>query len=86
MKHIAVEMSTEELHKVWEAYHTLQNFLDKVLSPNELYQAEFVHGLEESLHDVQHGNVTEVQSFDDFIISRSLSCRCHEGLSYDFFL
>jgi hypothetical protein len=67
MQNIAIEISTEELRNVWQAYHTLERFLEKFLSPNELYQTEFLQGLQESLNEVQSGEVTEVQSFADFI-------------------
>jgi hypothetical protein len=48
MSTITLEISEQELEKVVAAYKTLQAFLEKVVSPNEIYQSEFLAGLEES--------------------------------------
>jgi hypothetical protein len=46
---------------------TLQLFMKKILSPNELYQTEFLQGIQEAIHDVQSGRIKEVSTFEDFI-------------------
>jgi hypothetical protein len=41
--------------------------MEKILSPNELYQTEFLQGIQEAIHDVQSGRIKEVGTFEDFI-------------------
>ena len=60
-------MSEEEFQNIYQAYQILQDFLEKFLSPNELYHKEFVHGIQEALHEVNTGQVTQINSFEDFI-------------------
>jgi len=36
MKNIAIDISKEELQHVWQAYQTLQLFMEKILSPGGL--------------------------------------------------
>jgi hypothetical protein len=67
MSTIAIKLTEEQLTKIIEAYRTIQEFLSKALSPNELYHAEFLDGLRESDEDIRQGNLKEVKSFDDFI-------------------
>ncbi|MEI6260189.1 MAG: hypothetical protein WCR46_09805 [Deltaproteobacteria bacterium] len=67
MRNITIEMSGEELKHVLQAYQTLQLFMEKILSPNELYQTEFLQGIQEAIHDVQSGRIKEVSTFEDFI-------------------
>ncbi len=62
-----IEISEEELKGVMQAYHALQAFLEKTVSPNELYHSEFIRGLQEALGDVKTGRVQEVHNFDEFI-------------------
>ncbi|MBI4811285.1 MAG: hypothetical protein HY800_07600 [Ignavibacteriales bacterium] len=67
MSTIAVTLTEEQLNKVIEAYHTIQVFLSKALSPNELYNSEFLNGLRASKENIRRGDVKEVDSFSDFI-------------------
>jgi len=67
MKSITLQISEEELRKVTEAYKTLQNFLEKIISPNELYTDEFLEGLQEAQTEVDDKTTVEVKSFADFI-------------------
>ncbi len=67
MKNITLEISEEELREVAKAYRTLQNFLEKIVSPNELYTDEFLEDLLEAQADVKDKNFVEVKSFADFI-------------------
>jgi len=48
MGKITIEISEDEILKIAEAYKTLQNLLDKIISPNELYNDEFLKGLQEA--------------------------------------
>ncbi len=67
MKNITLEVSEEELREVTKAYKTLQNFLEKIISPNELYTDEFLKGLQESRKEVKNKEFIEVNDFADFI-------------------
>ena len=67
MGNITIEISEEEFRGVLQAYKTLQTFLEKMTSPNELYQATFLQGLQEALDDVKAGRLKEVNSFEDFL-------------------
>ncbi len=67
MKSITLEISEDELREVTEAYKTLQNFLGKILSPNELYKEEFLEGLQEAQTDLKNKDFSEVTNFADFV-------------------
>ncbi|CAN5624689.1 hypothetical protein BH24ACI2_BH24ACI2_08840 [soil metagenome] len=67
MAEITIQISEEELKGVMQAYQTLQNFLEKITSPNELYQAEFLEGLREAQAEVQKSQTSEVKIFADFV-------------------
>jgi hypothetical protein len=67
MKSITLQISEEELSEVTKAYKTLQNFLEKIISPNELYTDEFLKGLQEAQTEVENKEFTEVKDFADFI-------------------
>ena len=67
MPNVRIEISEEEFAKVLEAYKTLQTFMEKIVSPNELYQAEFLEGLEDALTQVETGDIDEVTSYEDFV-------------------
>ena len=56
MSEITVQLSESELKKVVQAYQTLQNFLEKIISPNELYTNEFLEGLREAKAEVELEN------------------------------
>lgn len=67
MKNITLEISEEELREVTKAYKTLQNFLEKIVSPNEIYTDEFLEGLQQAQAEVEDKNFVEVKSFADFV-------------------
>ena len=67
MKSVTIQMSEEEFQGVLYAYQTLQSFLEKLISPNELYYPDFLAGLQEALKEADTGNVEEINSFGDFI-------------------
>ncbi|CAN5369625.1 hypothetical protein BH10ACI1_BH10ACI1_21710 [soil metagenome] len=67
MKSITLQISDEELLEVTEAYKTLKNFLEKIISPNELYTDEFLKGLQESRTEMENRELIEVKNFADFI-------------------
>ena len=53
MDAITITFSQEELTRIVQAYRTIQEFLAKALSPNELYHSEFLAGLKESEEDLR---------------------------------
>ncbi|MBI5475396.1 MAG: hypothetical protein HY964_01505 [Ignavibacteriales bacterium] len=67
MSTVSINLTEEQLSKVVEAYRTIQEFLATMLSPNELYQTEFIEGLRESEREVNSGKTKVVNSFDDFV-------------------
>ncbi len=67
MSNVTIEITQEELLEMRNAYQTLQRFLDKIVSPNELYTDEFLEGLGEAQADIEAENYTEVKTFADFI-------------------
>jgi DNA-binding phage protein len=66
MPPITIQISEEQLSKVMEASKTIQEFLDAALSPNDLYNREFLAGLKEATEEVRSGSVKSIDSFDDF--------------------
>ena len=62
-----IQVSEEEWRGVLQAYHTLQQFLEKITPSAELYRNEFLLGLQEADEDVKAGRLAEVTSFEDFI-------------------
>ena len=66
MSTITVEISEDELSEVTNAYRILRNFLEKIVSPNELYTDEFLTGLEQANDDVKNKDFVEVENFADF--------------------
>ncbi len=67
MSEVTIKISETELQNVVQAYKTLQHFIDKFVSSNDIYTDEFLSGLQESREDLQTKNFTEVKSFADFI-------------------
>jgi len=67
MRNITLQLSEEELSEVISAYKTLQAFIEKVVSPNEIYESEFSEGLHQSQSEVVNKEFTEVKSFADFV-------------------
>lgn len=67
MSTVSINLTEEQLSKVIEAYRTIQEFLATMLSPNELYHAEFIEGLKESEGEIGSGKIKAVNSFDDFV-------------------
>jgi len=48
-------------------YITLRSFLEKIISPKKVYQAEFLERIEEALIEVRVGRIDEVNSFEEFV-------------------
>ena len=67
MQNFTLQISEYELREVTRAYQVLQNFLAKIISPNELYNAEFLDGLKEAQHEVAEKDFTEVTDFAGFV-------------------
>jgi len=62
-----LQISEEEFSEVISAYKTLQAFLEKVVSPNEIYERDFLEGLQQSQTEIEKKEYNEVKSFADFI-------------------
>jgi hypothetical protein len=54
----SVIVSDERLAKLIDAWKTIQEFLGSVLSPNEIYNEEFLAGLRESDDDLANSRVS----------------------------
>ena len=67
MQNFTLEISEDELREVTQAYQILQRFLAKMISPNELYHAEFLKGLEEAQAEVADNELIEVNDFAGFV-------------------
>ena len=67
MRNITLQISEQELSEVVSAYKTLQAFLEKVVSPNDIYQSEFLEGLQQSQTELENKEYSEVKSFADFV-------------------
>jgi hypothetical protein len=66
MKTLSIRISEEEFQGVLQAYQTLQAFLEKIVSPNELYQTAFLTGLQEAQKDIKARRIEEVANFENF--------------------
>ncbi len=67
MADIIIRISDEELKSMVEAYQTLQNFLEKIAPPNELYLTDFLEGLQEARAEMKNGQTSEIENFANFI-------------------
>jgi len=67
MNNIKVQFSTQEITEVLRAYNTIRLFLEKLISPNELYCEEFLNGLQEAQTEVKTGQFEEIDTFEKFI-------------------
>ncbi len=66
MKNITLQITEDELFEVTQAYRVLQNFLDKLISPNELYTEKFLKELANAQTEAGNGEYVEVKDFADF--------------------
>jgi len=66
-KEITLQITPQELDEIVRAYQVIQAFLNKIISPNELYRHEFLKGLQTAQLDVEKGQFREVTTFDEFI-------------------
>jgi hypothetical protein len=64
---VTIRISRQDLTEVLQAYHTIKTFLEKTLSPNELYREKFLHDLQQAQNEVENGQYEEVETFGDFI-------------------
>ncbi|OQY57113.1 MAG: hypothetical protein DRR08_01310 [Candidatus Parabeggiatoa sp. nov. 2] len=67
MKSHTIQLSTTELTDILQAYNTLKTFLEKLISPNEIYRDDFLKGLQAAQSELDTGKLEEVKTFDDFI-------------------
>ncbi|MGE0084773.1 MAG: hypothetical protein AB7S75_10150 [Desulfococcaceae bacterium] len=62
-----IRISRKELTEVLQAYHTIRNFLAKIVSPEELYQDKFLKDLQKAQSEIVSGQYEDVKTFDEFI-------------------
>ena len=67
MNNITLEFTEEEIREVTNAYRVIQRFLDKLISPNEIYSEEFMEGLSEAQQQIAEKEFTEVKNIADFV-------------------
>ncbi len=66
-KEITLQITPQELDEIIKAYQIIQTFLNKIISPNELYRHEFLKGLQTAQLEVEKGQFEEATTFDEFI-------------------
>ncbi|MFQ5641484.1 MAG: hypothetical protein ACE5IR_26200 [bacterium] len=64
---IEITLTKDKLREIIHAYKFLGDFLEYVLPKEEIYKANFLHGLENALKDVKAGQTKEIASFDEFV-------------------
>jgi hypothetical protein len=67
MENLTITISKEELTDILYAYHTMNSFIEKIISPNDIYLDEFLIGLEQAKNEINSGKLNEVKDFNDFI-------------------
>ena len=67
MQNITLQISEDELREVTRAYQVLQSFLARLISPNELYNAEFLDGLKQAQNEIAQEDFVEVTDLAGFI-------------------
>ena len=63
-----VEISTEGLKKILEAYNTIGNFLEHYVAPEVLYKEEFARGMEVAFKEVHNKKTKKVRCLKDLSI------------------
>jgi len=66
MNTVTIKMTEEDIKGVLQAYQTLQSFLEKITSKQDLYKYRILDGLKEALVDVKSGRLEDVNSFEAF--------------------
>jgi hypothetical protein len=66
MQNVTIQITEQELSGLLQAHQTLQAFLERFLSPNELYRSDFLNGLKEAQDDIEAGRLYEVRNFENF--------------------
>jgi len=66
MQNVTIQITEQELSGLLQAHQTLQAFLERFLSPNELYMSDFLNGLKEAQNDIEAGRLDEVRNFENF--------------------
>ncbi|MEZ4525178.1 MAG: hypothetical protein R2941_04585 [Desulfobacterales bacterium] len=60
-----IRISRKELTEVLQAYHTIRNFLAKIVAPDELYQDKFLKDLQKAQTEIASGQYEEVKTWSD---------------------
>jgi len=67
MKDVTLQLTANELTDILQAYNILKTFLEKLISPNEIYRDDFLKGLQAAQSEIETAQLEEVKTFDDFI-------------------
>ncbi len=65
-ENFSVSFTEEELQSFFQAYRVLENFVEKILPAEEIYDQNFLKGLREAVQEIRTGQ-TRGHSLDDFI-------------------
>ena len=63
---INIELSRDKLVEMVHAYETMGRFLSLILQKSDVYQPEFLKGLDQSLLEAEQGRTDVVESFEEF--------------------
>jgi len=64
---IQITLSKDKLEEILRAYHLIGDFLESILTKEQIYKARFTKGLDLALEEVQSGITQKVDNLDDFI-------------------
>ncbi len=64
---IEITLTKKQLHEILHAYKVIGDFLESIMTKEEVYKTTFLQGLEDALHEVKTGQTKPVKTFDEFI-------------------
>ena len=64
---INIELSREKLAEMVHANETMRRFLSLVLQKSDVYQPDFLNGLDQSLREAKQGKTDIAETFEDFL-------------------
>jgi len=64
---INIELPRDKLAEMVHAYETMGYFLSLVLQKSDVYQPEFLEGLDQSLLEAKQGKTDIVETSEDFL-------------------
>ena len=64
---IQINLSKNKLEEILKAYRLIGDFLESILTKEQIYKAHFLKGLDQALEEVQLGMTQKVENFDEFV-------------------